>query len=121
MSVGVFAVFGVDETMHAPVLNPLIASLAPSGMVDTTLGIFAALQTGVSAVGPLLARVALSGGHGSLFMAVHVRISLVAVFAALRSRALLRGVRVSQLGAMAATLHSWRGGDRSDLPVPQAA
>ena len=41
--------------MYAPVLNPLTASLAPSGMVGTTLGIFAALQTGVSAAGPMLA------------------------------------------------------------------
>jgi MFS family permease len=80
--------------MYAPVLNPLIASLAPSGMVGTSLGIFAALQTGVSAAGPLLAGVALSAGRGSLFVGVHVGISLVAVFAALRLRSLLAGARV---------------------------
>jgi hypothetical protein len=80
--------------MYAPVLNPLTASLAPSGMVGTTLGIFAALQTGVSAAAPLLAGVALSAGHGSLFVGVHVGISLVAVFAALRLRSLLAGARV---------------------------
>lgn len=96
MFVVVFGVFAVGETMYAPVLNPLTASLAPSGMVGTTLGIFAALQTGVSAAGPMLAGVALSTGRGSLFVAVHVGISLVAVFAALRLRRLLSGSRASQ-------------------------
>jgi hypothetical protein len=48
-------------------------------MVGTTLGIFAALQTGVSATGPMLAGVALTAGHGSLFIGVHVGISLVAI------------------------------------------
>jgi len=96
MFVMVFGAFAVGETMYAPVLNPLTASLAPSGMVGTTLGIFAALQTGASAAGPLLAGVALSAGHGSLFVGVHVGISLVAVFAALRLRAVLAGSRVSR-------------------------
>jgi hypothetical protein len=93
MFIVVFGVFAVGETMYAPVLNPLTASLAPSGMVGTTLGIFAALQTGVSAAGPMLAGVALTAGHRSLFVGVHVGISLVAVFAALRLRSLLAGAR----------------------------
>ncbi len=96
MFVVVFGVFAVGETMYAPVLNPLTASLAPSGMVGTTLGIFAALQTGVSAAGPLLAGVALSTGRGSLFVGVHVGISFVAVFAALRLRTLLCRSRASR-------------------------
>jgi hypothetical protein len=96
MFIVVFGVFAVGETMYAPVLNPLTASLAPSGMVGTTLGIFAALQTGF----------ALSAGHWALFVGVHVGISLVAVFAALRLRALLAGARVSasQLGGIPGTL-----------------
>jgi hypothetical protein len=81
-------------------------------MVGTTLGIFAALQTGVSAVGPLLAGVALSAGRGSLFVGVHVGISLVAVFAALRLRSLLAGARVSQPGGVPATVE--------DLSAPEA-
>ena len=106
MFVVVYGVFAVGETMYAPVLNPLTANLAPSGMVGTTLGMFAALQTGASAVGPMLAGVLLSAGHGSLFIAVHVAISLVAVFAALRLRSLLAGARVSasQPGGIPATL-----------------
>jgi MFS family permease len=82
-----FGVFAVGETMYAPVLNPLTASLAPSGMVGTTLGLFTALQTGVSALGPLVAGVLLGAGMGSAFLAVHVAISLLAVFGAWRLRA----------------------------------
>ncbi len=85
-----FGVFAVGETMYAPVLNPLTASLAPSGMVGTTLGLFTALQTGVSALGPLVAGVLLGAGMGSAFLAVHVAISLLAVFGAWRLRGATR-------------------------------
>jgi hypothetical protein len=122
MFVGVFGVFAVGETMYAPVLNPLTASLAPSGMVGTTLGIFAALQTGVSAVGPLLAGVALSAGHGSLFVVVHVGISLIAVLAALRLRSLQSGSRRRQPGVMSATPEELAAEDElGDLRLPQTA
>jgi len=123
MFVVVYGVFAVGETMYAPVLNPLTASLAPSGMVGTTLGIFAALQTGASAVGPMLAGVALSAGHGSLFIAVHVVISLVAVFAALRLRSLLAAARVgSQHGGIPTTLEELvTEAETGDLRLPQPA
>mgnify|MGYP000439212272 CR=1 FL=1 len=77
-----FAVFAVGETMYAPILNPLTASLAPEGMVGTTLGVFTALQTGVSALGPLVAGVLLGVGAVTGFLGLHLVISLVAVFAA---------------------------------------
>jgi MFS family permease len=123
MFVGVYGLFAVGETMYAPVLNPLTASLAPAGMVGTTLGIFAALQTGVSAAGPLLAGVALSAGHGSMFVAVHVGISLIAVVAALRLRSLLSRSRVgSSAGGTPATSGEPGAGDEArDLRLPQAA
>ena len=79
-----FGVFALGETMYGPVLNPLVASLAPKGHVGSTLGLFTGLQTGVSALGPLIAGVALSGGHGRGFVALHVLISAVAVGAAWR-------------------------------------
>ena len=85
-----FGVFALGETMYAPVLNPLTARLAPAGMVGTTLGIFSALQTGVSAAGPLLAGLALSGGTGGVFLVAHAGISMLAVVSAWRLRALLR-------------------------------
>ncbi|HET8768672.1 MAG TPA: MFS transporter [Pedococcus sp.] len=88
-----FGIFAVGETMYAPVLNPLTASLAPSGLVGTTLGLFTALQTGFSAVGPLVAGLLLGAGLGSVFVGVHVGISLLAVFGAWRLRAVLRARR----------------------------
>lgn len=86
-----FGVFAVGETMYAPVLNPLTASLAPQGMVGTTLGIFTALQTGFSAVGPLVAGVVLGAGLGGIFIGLHVAISVLALFAAWRLRHSLKG------------------------------
>jgi MFS family permease len=88
-----FGIFAVGVTMYAPVLNPLTASLAPSGLVGTTLGMFTALQTGFSAVGPLVAGVVLGAGLGGLFIGLHVAISLLAVFAAWRLRAAMRPIR----------------------------
>lgn len=95
MFIMTYGVFAVGETMYAPVLNPLTASLAPAGMVGTTLGFFAALQTGVSAVGPLLAGLALGAGQAALFVLAHLLICSVAVYAAWRLRALLPGSRVA--------------------------
>jgi MFS family permease len=85
-----FGIFAVGETMYAPVLNPLTASLAPTGLVGTTLGLFTALQTGVSAVGPLVAGVILGAGLGEVFVGVHVAVSLLALFGAWRLRRSLR-------------------------------
>jgi dipeptide/tripeptide permease len=79
-----FGIFAVGETMYAPVLNPMVAQLAPNAYVGTTLGVFAALQTGVSAIGPLIAGVALGAGQATLFIGIHVAISAVAIFAAWR-------------------------------------
>lgn len=81
-----FALFALGETMYAPVLNPMIAELAPAGMVGTTLGVFAAIQTGFSAIGPMLAGLLLAGGSGTAFIVVHLGFSLVAVLAAIRLR-----------------------------------
>jgi Na+/melibiose symporter-like transporter len=89
-----FGVFAVGETMYAPVLNPLTASLAPQGMVGTTLGIFTALQTGFSAVGPLVAGVVLGAGLGGVFIGLHVAVSVLALFAAWRLRRTLHGQAV---------------------------
>lgn len=99
-----FGVFALGETMYGPVLNPLVASLAPEGHVGSTLGLFSGLQTGVSALGPLVAGLALSGGSGTGFVGLHVLISAVAVGAAWRLRRhLAPGVRPSVGRAPATT------------------
>lgn len=86
-----FGVFAVGETMYAPVLNPLTASLAPPGMVGATLGLFTALQTGLAAAGPLVAGVLLGAGWAGGFLGLHVAISLLALYAAWRLRRVLAG------------------------------
>jgi hypothetical protein len=85
-----FGIFAVGETMYAPVLNPLTASLAPKGLVGTTLGTFTAIQTTFSAVGPLVAGALLGLGLANGFLGLHLLISLVAVYGAWRLRAALR-------------------------------
>ena len=90
-----YGIFAVGETIYSPVLNPLTASLAPEGMVGQTLGTIAALQTGFSAAGPLLAGVLLGAGLGDVFLGLHLAVSVVAVFAAWRiKRALAVAGRV---------------------------
>lgn len=111
-----FGVFAVGETMYAPILNPLTASLAPEGMVGTTLGIFTALQTGVSAVGPLVAGVLLGAGLSTVFLGAHIAISLIAVFAAWRLREVLR--RADSRPALERTQERHEDGDSTrEIPV----
>jgi len=88
-----FGIFAVGETMYAPVLNPLTASLAPRGLVGTTLGTFTAIQTTFSAVGPLVAGALLGLGLAPGFLGLHIVISLVAVYGAWRLRSALRARR----------------------------
>ena len=85
-----YGIFAVGETMYSPVLNPLTASLAPRGMVGQTLGIFGALQTTFSALGPLVAGVLLGAGFANGFLGLHLAISCLAVYAAWRLRSALR-------------------------------
>ncbi len=85
-----FGIFAVGETMYSPVLNPLVASLAPRGMVGQALGLFAALQTSASALGPLLAGLLLGAGLAQGFLGAHLGVSLLAVYAAWRLRVHLR-------------------------------
>lgn len=77
-----FMTFAIGETMYAPVLSPLAAAIAPAGMVGTTLGALAALRTGVSAAGPLVAGVLLALDAPHVFVLVHVLVNaLGGVFA----------------------------------------
>ncbi len=84
MFVVAFAIFAVGETMYAPILSPLTAAVAPEGMVGTTLGALAALRTGVSAVGPLVAGALLAFDLPHVFVLVHVAINAAAVVLAVR-------------------------------------
>lgn len=96
-----YGIFAVGETMYAPILNPLTASLAPAGLVGTTLGTFTALQTTFSALGPLVAGALLGAGLPSGFLGLHLAISLLAVYAAWRLRVTMRRSAVASAPAPA--------------------
>jgi MFS family permease len=102
-----YGVFGVGETMYAPILSPLAASLVPEGHLGGVLGILGGLQTGLSALGPLVAGVLLGADLPEAFLGLHVVISVVAVVAALRLRRALRDLTPAKEAAP----------DRADLAV----
>lgn len=79
-----FGIFAIGETMYAPVLSPLAAAVAPAGLVGTTLGALAALRTGISAAGPLVAGVLISADLPHVFVLLHVAINAAAVVVAVR-------------------------------------
>jgi Na+/melibiose symporter-like transporter len=112
-----FGVFAVGETMYSPVLNPLTASLAPKGMVGQTLGTFAALQTTFSALGPLVAGALLGAGLADGFLGLHLGISLLAVYAAWRLRAVMRASARVQQPEVIPSQESSSTGVRSSLPA----
>lgn len=85
-----FGMFAIGETMYAPVLAPLAAAVAPAGLVGTTLGMLAALRTGISAAGPLVAGVLIAADLPHVFVLVHVVINVVAVAVAVRLWSALR-------------------------------
>lgn len=87
-----FGMFAMGETMYAPVLSPLAASVAPAGLVGSTLGGLSALRTGISAAGPLVAGVLLTAHLPHTFVLAHVAINGLAVVVAVRLFRSLRTV-----------------------------
>lgn len=73
-----YALFSVGETMLAPVLSPLAATLAPPGAVGRTLAALNGAQTLATAVGPGLAAVLLGAGVPAGFIALEVLFCLAA-------------------------------------------
>ena len=121
-----FAIFAVGETMYAPILSPLTAAVAPPGLVGTTLGALAALRTGISAVGPLVAGALLAFDLPHVFVLAHVVINAVAIVLALRlfrtqTVAATSSPAPSQVRADVDTVDEWapgHSGSRDAEPVP---
>ncbi len=114
--VATYGVFAVGETLFAPVLGPLSAAHAPEGMAGTTLGLLSAVQTGVSAVGPLLAGVALGAGRGDVFLGVHLAISAGALGAALRLRRVLAPTSLADLPEVGETSETTEATETTETP-----
>lgn len=79
-----YALFSLGETMLAPVLSPLAATLAPSGAVGRTLAAMNGAQTAATAVGPGLSGALLGLGLPAGFIALQVLCCAVAILGARR-------------------------------------
>lgn len=79
-----YALFSLGETMLAPVLSPLAATLAPAGAVGRTLAAMNGAQTLATAVGPALAALLLGLGVPLGFIALQVLCCGLAVVGARR-------------------------------------
>ena len=74
-----YALFSVGETMLAPVLSPLAASLAPAGATGRTLAAMNGAQTLATAVGPGLSGLLLGLGLPAGFIVMQVLCCVVAI------------------------------------------
>jgi MFS family permease len=74
-----YALFSVGETMLAPVLSPLAASLAPAGATGRTLAAMNGAQTLATAVGPGLSGLLLGLGLPAGFIVMQVLCCVIAI------------------------------------------
>jgi MFS family permease len=74
-----YALFSVGETMLAPVLSPLAASLAPAGATGRTLAAMNGAQTLATAVGPGLSGLMLGMGLPEGFIVMQVLCCVVSI------------------------------------------
>jgi MFS family permease len=79
-----YALFSVGETMLAPVLQPLAASLAPAGAAGRTLAALSGAQTFATVVGPAVSGALLGLGVPVLFIVLQVLCCVLAIEGARR-------------------------------------
>jgi len=79
-----FAVMSVGETMMAPILSPLAASLAPEGAAGRTMAAVTGATTVATALGPALSSVLLGAGLPAAFILLQVGCCAAAAATALR-------------------------------------
>jgi MFS family permease len=85
-----FGVMSVGETMMAPILSPLAASLAPAGAAGRTIAAVTGAGTVATAVGPVLSSAMLGFGRPGEFILLQVGCCVAAGLLALRLGRLLR-------------------------------
>ena len=88
-----YATFAVGETVLAPVLTPLAATLAPEGAAGRTLAALNGAQTLATAVGPGLSGVLLAAGVPAGLVALQLACCVVSVVGAARLRRVTADVR----------------------------
>lgn len=84
------AVLALGDTLMAPVLSPLAATLAGEAATGRAMAAVSALSTSATALGPILASVLLGLDLPKAFVLTQIGICLVAVIMALRLRTILQ-------------------------------
>jgi len=84
-----FAALSLGETMMAPILSPLAATLAPPGAAGRAMAAVTGATTVATAIGPILSGALLGLELPGLFIAMQVTFCLAAAAAALRLRPLV--------------------------------
>lgn len=86
-----FAALSFGETMMAPILSPLAASLAPEGAAGRTMAAVTGATTVATAIGPILSGALLGLGLPAVFIAMQMLFCVAAAAAALRLRRMAPG------------------------------
>lgn len=94
-----FAALSFGETMMAPILSALAATLAPAGAVGRTMAAVTGAGTLATALGPILSGALLGLGLPAVFIAMQVLFCLAAAAAALRLRGLGGGSPAAAAGS----------------------
>ena len=94
-----FAVMSVGETMMAPILSPLAASLAPDGAAGRTIAAVTGAGTAATAVGPVLSSALLGLGRPGEFIVLQVSCCVAAGLLALRLGRVLAPARSGKSAA----------------------
>jgi len=81
-----FAALSLGETMMAPILSPLAASLAPEGAAGRTMAAVTGATTVATAIGPILSGALLGLDLPAVFIAMQMLFCVAAAAAALRLR-----------------------------------
>ncbi|MDQ1720605.1 MAG: hypothetical protein QOI26_339 [Pseudonocardiales bacterium] len=87
---GGLAVLALGDTLMAPVLSPLAATLAGEAASGRAMAAVSALSTSATALGPILASVLLGLELPRAFVLIQIGICMLAVIMALRLRAALQ-------------------------------
>jgi MFS family permease len=87
---GGLAVLALGDTLMAPVLSPLAATLAGEAATGRAMAAVSALSTSATALGPILASVLLGLELPRAFVLIQIGICMLAVIMALRLRAALQ-------------------------------
>jgi MFS family permease len=93
-----FAALSFGETMMAPILSPLAATLAPEGAAGRTMAAVTGASTIATAIGPILSSALLGLHLPAGFIAMQIVFCILAVVMSMRLRGLmLRPVRLSSI------------------------